>query len=162
MADRSRLEIPLWTWVGLYRGLWRRGRGVRESGAFLLGQRGQGTATVRQIVYYDDLDPDALKTGIVRLSGSALGPLWALCTERGLEVLADVHTHPGGSGQSESDRAHPMVAIRGHISLIVPNFARNAFDLAGVGHYRFEGNKRWYDACAPRLRFLSIHFEVTR
>ena len=162
MDDRFKLQIPIWTWIRIYRGLRRRGRSVRESGAFLLGKRGTRTALVRDVVYYNDLDPDALSTGIVRLSGAALGPLWALCAERGLEVLADVHTHPGGSGQSESDRAHPMVAIRGHVSLVVPNFARNAFDLAGVGHYRFEGNKRWHDACAPRLRFLMVHFEVAR
>lgn len=160
MDDGFRVNVPLWTWFGLYRGLRRRGGDIRESGAFLLGTRGKGTASVRDIIYYDDLDPRALSTGIVRLSGAALGPLWALCTKRGLEVLADVHTHPGGSGQSESDRAHPMVAIRGHVSLIVPNFARSAFDLASVGHYRFRGNKQWSDARAPHLRLLTVRFEV--
>ena len=43
---------------------------------------------------------------------------------RGLTVVADVHVHPGDSGQSNSDRAYPMISQAGHIALILPRFAR--------------------------------------
>lgn len=149
-------SLPLW-WR-LIRELRRRGGGVTESGAFVLGERQGATARARSLVFYNDIDPGALRTGIVRLSGQAMNAVWETCTREGLEVLADVHTHPGGSGQSRSDQEHPMVATRGHIALIIPNLARSVFDLAGVGHYHYLGAKRWDVLPAPRLGFLNIQF----
>lgn len=150
------LSLPLW-WR-LIRELRRRGGGVSESGAFVLGHRQGETAQARQLVFYDDIDRGALRTGIVRLSGQAMNAVWETCAREGLEVLADVHTHPGGAGQSRSDKEHPMVATRGHIALIIPNLARSVFDLAGVGHYRYLGAKRWDILPAPRLGFLNVQF----
>ena len=34
-----------------------------------------------------------------------------------MTVVADVHVHPGGSGQSLSDREHPMIAVAGHVAV---------------------------------------------
>lgn len=152
------LAVPLHFWWRLMSQLRRRGTGVRESGAFLLGLKDGGTARVRRLAFYDDIDPGALRTGIVRLSGHAMNAVWDQCAREGVEVLADVHTHPGGSGQSSSDREHPMVAVRGHVAVIVPNFARQTFDLAGVGHYRYQGAKRWAELPPPRLGFLNVQF----
>lgn len=152
------LIVPLHLWWRLMRQLRARGAGVRESGAFLLGRRSGDTARTRLIAFYDDIDPGALRTGIVRLSGHAMNAVWDQCAREGVEVLADIHTHPAGSGQSSSDREHPMVAVRGHIALIVPNFARRTFDLAGVGHYRYQGAKRWAVMAPPRLGFLNLQF----
>lgn len=75
------------------------------SGAFLLGHRRNGRVRIVDFVLYDDLDPNCLDTGIVRFDGRYFGELWALCKDRGFTVVADVHTHPGESGQSDSDRA---------------------------------------------------------
>jgi hypothetical protein len=130
--------------------------------AFVLGKRHRGKAVARSLVFYDDVDPNALKSGIVRLSGHAMSAVWETCSRSGLEVLADVHTHPGASGQSDSDRNHPMVATRGHIALIIPALARCASDLVGVGQYRYLGGKRWAVAPAPHLGFFTINFRADR
>jgi proteasome lid subunit RPN8/RPN11 len=156
--DPVTLKIPLRVWWKLFRQLRRRGGGVRESGAFILGERHGDNAVARRLAFYDDVDPNALSTGIVRLSGHAMNKVWNSCSRSGLQLLADVHTHPGPSGQSDSDRNFPMVATRGHIALIVPNFARSASDLAGVGHYRYLGAKRWAVEPPPRLGFFSVKF----
>lgn len=145
---------PLW-WT-LFQQLKRRGGGARESGAFLLGVKRFEAATVKVIVYYDDIDPDALSSGIVRLSGHAMHAVWQTCANKGLEVVADIHTHPGRAGQSRSDQDHPMVAIRGHLAVIAPRFARNAFDLAGIGVYRYRGSKLWDNLPPPRLGWLGV------
>lgn len=154
------ISLPLW-WR-LVRELRRRGGGVTESGAFILGRCDDGAARARSLVFYDDIDPDALKSGIVRLSGKAMNAVWETCAREGVEVLADVHTHPEGAGQSRSDQEHPMVATQGHIALIIPNLARSAFDLAGVGHYRYQGAKRWSALERPQLGFLNIQFRGAR
>jgi hypothetical protein len=53
-----------------------RGRNAsRESGAFLLGHRKDGRARIVDFILYDDLDPHALDTGIVRFDGRHFGAL---------------------------------------------------------------------------------------
>jgi hypothetical protein len=118
-----------------------------------------GVATVTALIFYDDIDPGALSSGIVRLSGHAMNAVWETCADRKLEVLADIHTHPGGAGQSRSDREHPMVSVKGHLALIAPRFARSAFDLAGVGAYRYRGSKLWDHLPAPRPSWLGVKIQ---
>jgi proteasome lid subunit RPN8/RPN11 len=132
-------------WDELLRELAIRGGGVRESGAFLLGPTPVDGSPRRAVaaVYYDDLDPASL-TGGISFSGSAYGRLWDACDERGLAVVADVHTHPGPSvGQSSTDRAHPMLAQRGHVALIVPHFAQEPVRPEQVGVHEYLGDGEW-------------------
>jgi hypothetical protein len=126
-------------WRSLVRELARRGSGRRESGAFLLGSG----STVRRVLLFDDLDPGCL-TGAISIRGTAFGRLWTFCRQEGLQVLGDVHTHPGKDvRQSEIDRRNPMVARAGHIALIVPSFAQGSSSPADVGLHRYLGQHRW-------------------
>jgi proteasome lid subunit RPN8/RPN11 len=159
-APQHELSCSRLTWRRLLRDLRDRGNGVRESGAFLLGHEDKrGRRRITDYLLYDDLDPHALDTGIIHLDGSHFGKLWDLCAERKVIVVADVHTHPGGSGQSSSDRAHPIIARAGHIALIVPNFAAAPVDLTAIGIYRYGGGGRWNTIpVRQRQRFFSIGF----
>ena len=136
------LSIPAHTWEVLLQGLRVRGGGHRESGAFLLGPK-TGPRRVTAIVFYDQIDPRAFDTGIVVLDGGRMSRLWQLCRERGERVVADVHTHPGGAGQSEADRMHPMIAEPGHLALILPRFAAAPIRFEEIGIYRYLGDFRW-------------------
>ncbi len=158
LSPRHELSCSWFLWRRLLRELRARGlEGTRESGAFLLGRRHRGRARIVDFVLYDDLDPDALNTGIVRFDGRYFAALWDLCKERDLTVVADVHTHPGGSEQSPSDQNHPMISRGGHLALIVPNFAAAPVRRREVGMYRYEGGKRWYTVPADeRRRFFFI------
>ncbi len=147
---RPDLAIPTQLWSDLLDGLRARGRGERESGAFLLG-RADDNRSVTDIVFYDEVDPAAFDTGIIVIDGGRMSELWRICRERDLTVVADVHTHPGGAGQSDSDRQHPIVAEPGHVALIVPNFAEEPLRLREVGLYRYLGGFRWE---RPRATFL--------
>lgn len=153
LSPNHRLACPVDLWRTGLTELRRRGGGKRESGAFLLGERAARGATerrrVRQFVYYDDLDPHCLDTGIVVFDGVGFGPLWRLCGETGLTVVADVHTHPGVARQSDADRRHPMIATAGHFALIVPDFARRAPEIAALGVYEYAGAHQWRDHSGP-------------
>ena len=157
MASQT-LTIPILLWWHLLRELRRRGRGNRESGAFLLGLASE--TKVLRIVFYDDLDPHALDTGIIEFDGSGYVPLWKLCREKKLRVLADVHTHPTDwTEQSGSDRTHPMISQRGHVALIVPNFARRTLQkLRGVGIHEYLGNHQWksWEPKSGRIRITIL------
>jgi proteasome lid subunit RPN8/RPN11 len=132
-------------WDDGIRQLARRTRGGRrESGAFLLGRRGT-PSIIERFVYYEDIDPEALETGIVLIDGRRLGDLWKICREAKLEVVADVHVHPGSFRQSASDKANPIIAERNHIALILPDFAQGSNMPGKIGVHRYLGNRQWRD-----------------
>jgi len=145
LSPRHELSCSSTLWRRLLRRLRERGGGRRESGAFLLGSvADDGRRHIADFILYDDLDPHALDTGIVHLDGRYFGALWDICRARKLAVVADVHTHPAGSWQSDSDRAHPIISRAGHIALIVPNFAATPVRRRDVGVYRYLGGHQWH------------------
>jgi proteasome lid subunit RPN8/RPN11 len=128
------------------RELARRGLGERESGAFLLARTDGVSRKVASIVYFDDLDPQALN-GAVSIRGEAFGRLWEICEQRSLRVIADVHTHPGDRvHQSHIDAANPMVARRGHVGIIVPHFAQRDTHPGRIGFHVYQGDRSWTSA----------------
>jgi proteasome lid subunit RPN8/RPN11 len=144
-------------WAALVSALRERGAGVHESGAFLLGHREPcGRARITEFVLYDDLDPHSLDSGIVRFDGRYFGALWERCRRTGVTVVADVHTHPWGAEQSNSDRAHPMITRAGHLAFILPRFARGPLERHDIGIYKYAGGGKW--TAVPRnLRRSFLH-----
>ena len=133
----------------------RRAGGRRESGAFLLGSNGNARE-IKEFIFYDDIDPNALQTGIVIIDGRRLGDLWTRCRNSGCAVVADVHVHPGGFGQSNSDRANPMIAEVGHVAMILPHFAERDTGPGGIGVYEYLGSRRWRDRSFERPSPLHV------
>ena len=150
VAPDHRLACRTALWRALLKELRRRGRNRTESGAFLLGRTSEDRRRIEAVAYYDDLDPDSLRTGIVVFDGRGYGPLWALCRDKGLTVVADVHTHGGLARQSGLDRDNPMIATAGHVAIIVPAFAQGHIRVADLGIYEYEGSHRWRDISGQR------------
>ena len=138
------LEFQPGVWGALMRDLHRRGHDERESGAFLLGSITDTARIVREWLPYDELDPSSLAFAYVRLETKAFSRLWSECSARSLEVVADIHTHPLGPGQSLSDRANPMISLAGHVALIAPNFARGDIRPEDISVNVYLGAGRWH------------------
>lgn len=135
-----------------WRGQGGPGQGGRESGAFLLADRG-GSAQLPQrvtsVAFYDDLDPDCL-TGRIDFGATGYSALNALCRRQDLRVVADIHTHPYASTrQSTIDAANPMVAMDGHLALIAPHLAVGVTDTAQLGVHLRQGG-RWTSYYGPQ------------
>jgi len=124
--------------------------GRRESGAFLLGSKAGPLRRIEEFVFYDDIDPQSLSTGIVVIDGRRLGALWTHCRNSGREVVADIHVHPGSYQQSQSDKANPIMAEIGHVAMILPDFARRATRPGGIGVFEYKGSRRWRDRSAEK------------
>lgn len=137
------LTISRWRWRRLVNELAKRGEARRESGAFLLTRTDRRRQHVAAVVYFDEIDPEALN-GAISIRGHTFTKLWSICSERGMRVIADVHTHPGsGVGQSSIDAANPMVARRGHVAVILPHFAQRGASPRNAGVHVYEGTRRW-------------------
>ncbi len=145
MAVEQNIKIPYLTWLLLVAELKKRGKGRQESGAFLLGKTGATKRRIETFVCYDDLDPNALSSGVVMFHGSGFSALWEYCAKNSLQVLADVHTHPTSDvRQSHIDKSHPMIPVPGHIGLILPRYGNTSkYSLAGVGIHVFQGQGYW-------------------
>lgn len=132
-----------------------RANGHRESGAFLVGTKGR-CRRIEEFVYYDDIDANSLATGIVVIDGRRLGDLWAHCRKTGRSVVADIHVHPGGFGQSASDKANPIIAEVGHTAIIVPDFASRGRLPGEIGVYTYLGSRKWRDRSSDRWSPLHV------
>lgn len=156
--DTARLIFARADWDAMLDELRRRGlNGKREAGAFLLARRDGDTRRIERIVYLDDLDPACL-VGSIHFDGSGYSKLWAICEEASLEVRADVHTHPGSwVSQSEVDRENPMLALRGHLALILPDYAVRPVAPNEVGVHEYRGDDGWQSALGEEAaRLLAI------
>ncbi len=147
------------------RGVWRAGAaelrkrtlgGRRESGAFLLGVEVGASKRILDFVFYDDVDPNALATGIVHFDGTKFPRLWEICRSKGYGVVADVHVHPGSYGQSASDMANPVMPRAGHYALIIPDFAAKRTEPGGIGMYEYRGERRWITRTAEGAKFFRL------
>lgn len=142
-------------WQAGTKELRRRTNGRHESGAFLLGRKGK-PHIIEEFIFYDDIDPHALDTGMVIIDGRRLGKLWSMCRETGREVIADVHVHPGSFGQSESDRANPVMAEVGHVAIILPYFAGGSNQPGKIGVHQYLGRRQWNDRSFEAFSLLHV------
>ena len=152
LAPEHHINCPTSFWRKIVGELERRGCRRHEAGVFLLGFENNGRRQVSEAIYYDDLDPNAYATGVCVLHGDAFAKLWALCREKKLTVVADVHTHPGVALQSFSDKTNPMVARSGHIAIIVPNYASWPIQEGHLGIYEYRGQHQWIDRSTTNSR----------
>ena len=157
MQHDSNLIIPLRIWSELLNELHRRTEECHESGAFLLGHTRGKSRYVERVIYYDDLDPNAYRTGVVTMHAASFGRLWDLCRSGGMSVVADIHVHPKHAFQSIADQHNPMIALSGHLALIVPWFARYPAKLNEFGFFEYRGGRRWRPLGGEHItKFLHI------
>lgn len=137
------LRLTRQLWTELTNELSRRTEGYHESGAFLMGRKSEYGRRTTDVIYYDELDPNAYVSGVCILHADAFGRLWERCATLGLTVVADIHVHPRGAGQSRADRENPMIARPGHLALILPLMARTPVRTWSVGVYEYLGDHQW-------------------
>lgn len=137
-----------------------RGAGKRESGAFLLGTNLNKRRHIEHFAYFDDLSPGALNAEHIIFEQRGYSKLWKLCRQLGMQVVADVHTHPQKAFLSPVDQANPMIPQPGHIAIVLPNFGQDTFhrySFIDYGFYHYQGNRQWNDYSGESVsRFFYI------
>ena len=137
----------------LYR---RSGAGRTEAGCFLLGQIRGESRTADDVVFFDEIDPDAYRHGSISLNTAKLSALYDRCEERGLAITGDIHTHPCLAFQSWTDKSHPVVSVAGHVAIVLPYDGRYRIS-SQIGAYILKEDGSW-DMVRPSTleNFLGI------
>ena len=89
----------------------------------------------------------------VIVDGDALHRLNVRFYKEGLTLMGQIHSHPGRAYHSDTDDAYAIATAVGCLSLVVPDFARAPFTIAGSASYRLDEQARWRplsarEACA--------------
>lgn len=142
--SRPLLEIPRAIYGTLVTDLAKSGSGIKEAGAFLLGHIVDQDRRVFSYLMYEVIATESSrKHAYVAFTAGEMARAWEHCYATGLQVVADIHTHPLGPGQSVTDRAHPIISVPGHVALIAPFFAMHDPQPVDLGVHVFEGAGRW-------------------
>jgi hypothetical protein len=63
--------------------------------------------------------------------------------DTGMQLIAQIHSHPKAAYHSETDDEYPIVTVLGGISVVVPDFAQGGFNLSQWAVYRFLPYTKW-------------------
>lgn len=132
----------LWeeTWIGLR----ARGNGRREAACIWSGKRSPDGDIARSVTFLDDLPGVRASARYHRLSRETIKALFDLLRERQEVIVADIHTHPSDwVDLSPTDEEHPIEFRRGLPAMIIPNFAKFAPALDGLGLHEYLGDGKW-------------------
>lgn len=92
----------------------------------------------------------------VRVDRSGIHQVNAYLYKHGMELVAQVHSHPGEAYHSALDDAIPLVTTIGGLSLVVPDFARGPVDVTTYAAYRLSAVGKWEEVEPTALAGL-IH-----
>jgi len=79
----------------------------------------------------------------VAIDGEELFRLNVWLHNVGLQLIAQVHSHPGSAYHSSTDDDMSVVTRVGALSIVVPDFAAGAFDLSTISVHRLSKVGDW-------------------
>jgi len=102
-----------------------------EGIAYLFGQtNGESTLVVGSI------RPEAQTTiGSFNVSARAMASVVRTASDAGLQVVGQIHTHPGQAYHSDGDIDGARIAYDGYVSVVVPDYGRKLPSFAGAAIY---------------------------
>ena len=115
-----------------------------EGVAYVLGQT-DGAVTLAIAA----VRPQAATTrGSFFVSAPAMAQVVRTAIRAGLQVIGQVHTHPGKAYHSDGDVEGARIVYRGFVSVVLPDYGRRLPTLDGAAVYMFRG-KAGFAEIAP-------------
>jgi proteasome lid subunit RPN8/RPN11 len=111
-----------------------------EGIVFLLG-RTDGLVTLAVGVFR----PNAQTTrGSFHVPTAAMAQCIEAAARLELQVVGQIHTHPGQAYHSDGDVEGTRIQYAGFASLVVPNYGRDLPSLKGIAAYLWQENGTWH------------------
>lgn len=102
-----------------------------EGIAYLFGQTNGDTTLI-----VGAFRPDAETTiGSFKVSSLAMARVVRTATDAGLQVVGQIHTHPGAAYHSDGDIEGARIAYDGYVSIVAPDYGRELPSFAGAAVY---------------------------
>lgn len=109
----------------------------QEGIVYLLGLS-DGTTTVALTA----IRPEAQVTrGSFVVGAPAMAKVVRAAVDRGLQVVGQVHTHPGDAFHSDGDNDGARIAFTGYASVVLPDYGRHLPVLTRAAAYFFQAGK---------------------
>ena len=81
--------------------------------------------------------------GSFSVTSIAMAALVRAATDSGLQVIGQIHTHPGDAYHSDGDEDGAWIVYDGYVSIVVPEYGRRfLLDGAAIYFYRSEAFQR--------------------
>lgn len=108
-----------------------------EGIAYLLGHS-DGSTTLA----VSALRPEARTTsGSFDVSLQAMAKVVRAAANLGLQVVGQVHTHPGRAYHSNGDKTGARIAYSGYASIVLPDYGRHLPSLDGAAFYIYRASR---------------------
>lgn len=123
--------------------LYKAGRRKVEGVALWAGIREGNTFLVKRTIIPQQ-DAGSIEDGLIYVvRGEELHRIALELFDSGMQLIAQIHSHPGEAYHSQTDDAYPIVTVTGGISVVVPNFAEGGLNLTEWAVYRFLPETGW-------------------
>ena len=156
--DLERVLVPMSLATSANEHLRRVGRDGYEGFALWAGRREGSSFHVLETVIPAQQGIRSEEGVCVTVNGDELFRINVHLYERGLALVAQLHSHPGEAYHSDTDDAFPIATTSGALSLVVPDFAVRAFSLDRCAVYRLLPGRGWVGLPPPEVRRL-IHLQ---
>jgi hypothetical protein len=90
----------------------------------------------------------------ITVDGDELHRINVWLYERGLRLIAQLHSHPTEAYHSETDDTYPIATTQGCLSLVVPDFAVRPFALDECAVYRLDRRGTWQELTVNQVSSL--------
>lgn len=134
--------------------LYKAGRRHVEGVALWAGVRDGNTIYIKRTIIPKQ-DAGSVEDGLIYVvRGEELHRIALDLFDSGMQLIAQIHSHPGEAYHSETDDAYPIVTVVGGISVVVPNFAIGGLNLKEWAVYRFMPKTGWTELSQAKKETL--------
>jgi proteasome lid subunit RPN8/RPN11 len=128
-------------------------QGIREGHeavVYLLGQTDGETTVIVAAV-----SPRAKTTwGSFRVDATAMARVVRAAADHGLQVVGQLHTHPGGAYHSDGDQDGARIVYAGYVSIVVPDYGRRLPTMEGAAVFFFRGGTGFIQLDPPMFSIV--------
>jgi len=153
MIKNNKITLSRALWKETIYGLRVRGEEKNESACIWAGQRSPVQNEVQEVIFLDDIAGVMGRELFHRVPTFAIDKLFSTLREKGLSIIADIHTHPENwVGLSWIDMEHPLEYRVGFLMIVLPYYASTEIQLKDIGVHEYQGNGKWRELHVAEIR----------
>lgn len=99
--------------------------------------------------------PDAVTTpGSFHVDSLAMAAIMRLAAGRKLQVVGQLHTHPGAAYHSEGDERGARIRYKGYVSIVLPDYGRHLPRFRGAAIFVYQPDAGFLPVPGQRVHIL--------